>query len=216
MANREEVAEIMAVLAAAFPTFDLQAQTIEVYYATLKDLDGAMLKAAAHACLTASEFFPTVHRLREAVAGIQSKITGMLMPEEAWEEVRREMRKGGIYHQPEFSSPLVRRAVDSVGGWYNLCGSENVPADRAHFLRIYETFMKREQENATMAPFVRQLVDQERKKLLTSVDQTPAPESNPVHLKNVVGSLVDKTRVRTIYRDGKPTYSTKAEDTGKS
>ena len=57
---------------------------------------------------------------------------------EAWEEVTRLIRSTGPYRAPAYSCDTVRRAVQSIG-WRQLCDSDNPAADRAHFLKIYES-----------------------------------------------------------------------------
>ena len=42
--------------------------------------------------------------------------------------------------------PLTRKCVESMG-YMELCMSENIMADRAHYQRIFETLSKREQVN---------------------------------------------------------------------
>ena len=64
---------------------------------------------------------------------------------EAWEEVEQQICAAGIYKPPVFSSELVRRAARAIG-WLQLCSSENPAADRAHFLRLYESMKNKRKE----------------------------------------------------------------------
>jgi hypothetical protein len=62
---------------------------------------------------------------------------------EAWGEVLRKIQTVGSYGAPQFSSQVIQKAVDCIG-WKTLCMSENIAIERAHFLKIYETFEKRQ------------------------------------------------------------------------
>ena len=63
-----------------------------------------------------------------------------------WGEVNEAIRHYGYYHQEEGMTSLrepMRIAVQRMG-WRALCTSENDMADRAHFLRIYESIVKQD------------------------------------------------------------------------
>jgi hypothetical protein len=44
---------------------------------------------------------------------------------------------------PVRSHALLAQKVDQVGGWQTRCDSDNLVADRVHFLRIYQGLVKR-------------------------------------------------------------------------
>ena len=64
---------------------------------------------------------------------------------EAWEEVERLIIRFGPYRAPQYSCDTVRRAVRAIG-WLQLCCSENPAADRAHFLKLYESMRSKHKE----------------------------------------------------------------------
>lgn len=65
-------------------------------------------------------------------------------PAEAWGDVLKRIGSKGRNRPPgdgwDFADPLTRRAVDALG-WLELCNSENVVADRARFLQVYENLV---------------------------------------------------------------------------
>ena len=68
---------------------------------------------------------------------------------DAWGEVIKAINHFGHYRQEEALASMhepVALAVKRMG-WRDLCLSENGMADRAHFLRIYETMEKRTAED---------------------------------------------------------------------
>jgi len=50
------------------------------------------------------------------------------------------------YRAPRYSCDTVKRAVRAIG-WQQLCMGENPEADRAHFLRLYESMRSRYSED---------------------------------------------------------------------
>ena len=72
------------------------------------------------------------------------------LPEEAWAEVMAQLDP---YRTPHYSDPLIHRAVKAIG-YLNLCMSERIGVERAHFLQIYGAFLQtdinRRQNEAVM------------------------------------------------------------------
>lgn len=159
MATDATLTRVMAILGAAYPEREIQVETVEVYSLMLADILDDVLVLAAETHTASSKWFPKVSELREAAFAIQAKASGLLLPEEAWEEIMQKVRADGYYGTPEFSHPLIQRSVDGLGGWKTLCASETGMADRAHFLRIYTGLMQRHKEDVSMLPEVRAAVE---------------------------------------------------------
>ena len=113
-----------------------------------------MLRAAAAHCATTSKWFPTVAELRDAAFGIIENRAGIPSAAEAWGEVMAAMRYAAPARRPQFSHPVIRRAVEAVGGWYTLCTSESGVADRSKFFQAYEQIVARDREQARVLPEV--------------------------------------------------------------
>lgn len=166
MANSDTTDKVLAFLAASYPNFKLQPETVEAYAEMLADVPPDLLKAAAKQCVAASRFFPTVAELRDAALALMPQQSGLPTAGEAWAEVCQQIRRTGSYGKPEFSTPLIGRAVDSMGGWKMLCMSEDPMPDRAHFFRVYEALAQRATAQAKMLPEVRVLAEELRAKAL--------------------------------------------------
>jgi hypothetical protein len=101
---------------------------------------------------------------------------GQLTAPEAWGVVMREVRRVGHWGVPDLA-PIVLQAVQAVGGWRQICFSENIAADRARFLEAYNLLQKRAAEEIQQMPAVteaqadlaagRDRVHREMMKLLT-------------------------------------------------
>jgi hypothetical protein len=72
------------------------------------------------------------------------------------------VRRYGSYNQVEAMNsldPLTRKCVDSIG-FMQLCMSENIMVERAHFQKIFEIFAKREQVDKQIPLQLRQAISQ--------------------------------------------------------
>lgn len=153
--THEETLKIMALLTAAYPQANIEEETIQIYIKFLLDLPCEAGQAAALELIASSRWFPAVAELRQAAveAMPENQIPG---PGEAWGEVVGQLRAVGWYGRPSFSHPAITKAVKAMG-WRELCMSENVVADRAHFLRIYENYQERAKKELWQLPEVQQL-----------------------------------------------------------
>ena len=75
---------------------------------------------------------------------------------DAWGLVMAEIRRIGIYGQPKFDDPVVAKTV-KILDWLALCSSENVIADRAHFMKMYGQLSERAKDDAKLLPAAREV-----------------------------------------------------------
>jgi hypothetical protein len=72
---------------------------------------------------------------------------------EAWEKALDAVRRYGSYNQQaalESLDPITRRCVENIG-YRDLCMSENIMVERAHFQKIFELYSQRELTNQRMS-----------------------------------------------------------------
>lgn len=162
--TRDETAKLLAVVAANWPqrqNLDMRA-TAELWHATLGDLPRDVVWAAVMRLLTTSDHWPTVAEIRRAAAELRPDADKPPSPEEAWAEVQRQVRLVGYYGTPRWSHPAVAKAAEALyGSWQGLCANlsaETAAADRAHFLRLYQEYSRREREDAALPAPVREMV----------------------------------------------------------
>lgn len=166
MATEKEVAQIVAVIAAAYPNFKVTPQTVEVYYKTLADISADELQAATMQSIAEAgrQFAPSVGELRGAVLELRKSVVGVPSSYQAWQEVITQIRdNGGDFGKPVWSNPLVEAAVKAIG-WRELRMSENQTADRARFLQAYEQLSERAARDEIALPQVRGYIEQAQKK----------------------------------------------------
>lgn len=156
MASKSEIGKLMIAMALAWPKYELPKQAFEVYYQILKDLPTEVLEKASHHIMATNTFFPSISEWRSAAVDIQINKAGIPSEYEAWEEVVTQLRLIGSYGTPSFTHPLIQRAVETMG-WRQLCGSEHLDYDRAHFYKAYSCLLSRATEEARMLPEIRQI-----------------------------------------------------------
>jgi hypothetical protein len=124
MEGRHPVAVALADLARAFPQRAIELETLRVYRRNLDDLPvGAVVDACTVLTLT-SEFFPTIHAIRTTVAE-----TSLGLPNEAEALALVEGRAS--------LPPLVREALNMVGGYHAWRVTDQPGVMRGQFLRVY-------------------------------------------------------------------------------
>lgn len=169
-----EVLKIIKIMVSAYPNTQITDATREAYVTMLRDIDLSVLEAAIRQAMAESEFLPTIARIREkAIALTQPDHVSSL---EAWGEVKQAMGRYGYYRYPQFNDPLILKAVECIG-WQTLCSSENEPADRAHFSKVYESLVRREIDDARMLPEVRQI----QQKVRALIADHSIPDTGTVH-----------------------------------
>lgn len=153
----EEAAQLVSLAWAAFPTMQEREMgpVAELWHMMLGHLPFAVAKAALASALTTARFFPTPADILDAAASIRNP--GRLTSGDAWAAVCREIRRVGWCGQPRWDSPLIGRAVEAMGGWRQLCASEEPEVDRAHFLKIYSSMDERARTEDKLPPKVRQI-----------------------------------------------------------
>jgi hypothetical protein len=165
MATREEIKSIIAYMALVFPNYkpDISSplNTVDVFTDLLGDLPIDTLKTAAKACCAepGRAFAPSAGEIRGMATQFHIKAAGVPQTGEAWQEVMDAIKYGGChYGTPEFSHPLVKKAVQAIG--FEAIGmSEDVMVERAT-------------EDAAMIPEAVKYIEQRRQigdgiKLLT-------------------------------------------------
>lgn len=145
--RESEVLRLLAELSAAWAACNpngagaMPEETRVLYVEHLHDLDFEATRDAIRFIIRGSNFFPSVAHIRSAVVERRS---GLPEPEIALGEVLVALRKFGRDRKPVFFNAATEAAVHALG-WANLCNSDesSMPANRAHFMRLYEACRKR-------------------------------------------------------------------------
>jgi hypothetical protein len=125
-------------LRAAFPRDQIREETVRVYARELADLDPGDVEAAVRALIRTSQFFPRVSEIREAAAALR-----LALPSEAdalrQVEARTEWARLPEQHRgdPPAIHPVVKDALDLVGGAHAFRSSDQPSVLRGQFLRLF-------------------------------------------------------------------------------
>ena len=137
----------MLMLSNQFPNVILNEERVTMWGQMVSDMtDEQFIKGVKTFCLNHKEIFPNTNviaYIREY--GLIDK--NRKNSAEAWGDVLLKVRHTGIYQTPTFTDELIKKAVDCVG-WRDICLSENISVERAHFLKAYDALIEREKFNA--------------------------------------------------------------------
>lgn len=130
--------DLIARLAEAFPREKVTSQRLELLVSELADLQAEAVAAAVTETIRKSEFFPTIAALRKAAAefmlGLPSEPAALAQVEARLAWARKPEAERG---EPPEVHPLVREALDQVGGWHAFRAVEEATIVRGQFLRLF-------------------------------------------------------------------------------
>jgi hypothetical protein len=142
------------------PTFIPDQDAFNMWYGLMGDLSYDVCGIAIKKYMLTNKFPPTVAEIRELASGI---VNGdPLTWGESWERALNAVRRFGSYGQSEALDsldPLTRKCVESIG-YMQLCMSENIMVERAHFQKIFDVFAKREQTDKQIPLALREAINQ--------------------------------------------------------
>lgn len=166
--TREEIIQTLAVLKANYSGAlkDMTRQEAEgkinLWIAMFADTDQEVMNLAIQKIIATSKYFPTVAEVREAITEIN---TGYVIDVgEAWGEVMTALRNYGPYKEKqamESMSEITRTVVQRMG-WQELCKSEEIEIDRAHFIKIYQVEEKRKREKNILPLNISQKIEKKQ------------------------------------------------------
>ncbi len=139
MLNQQQFNKAMVVLIKAFPEkeFDL-----DVLWSLLRDLNPESLERSIIKIISNEK---EIYKSTNMVALIRENAIEFKEKDisEAWHEVIQQINRVGSWGKPVFSSELIEKAVFCIG-WKDICMSSNIAIERAHFFRVYESYLTRE------------------------------------------------------------------------
>ena len=144
--TKQEFAMFASAIRTYYPKENIlpNQQAMELWYREVQDIPFPVAEAALRKWVVTNKWSPSIADIREMTANIQH---GEQMTwGEAWEKVLDVIRRYGTYGRREAMEqldPLTRRCVENIG-YVDLCLSENIMVERAHFQKIFEIYAKRE------------------------------------------------------------------------
>ena len=178
----ETIAQILFVLGAAYPRFELTPETVQIYEETLSDIPVDALQAATLDMVAESKFFPTVAEIRKSAFALMAEDEPDAYS--AWGKTLDLLRDGRghpiISRSREFDvHPLIEQTVRQVGGWSYLAQTENVVADRARFIDAYDRTIEKQEYKTRQLPQIAELAQRLSLPINQRVEVREALEVDP-------------------------------------
>ena len=135
----------MAAIARFFPEKSID---LEIAWEYLKDMTDDQFMNAINIIMKDEK---DINKASNIIAIIRHAGLKPLMLEagEAWAVVLKAVSKIGSYGQPKFKDEAIGKAVECIG-WRNICLSETIGVERAHFMKIYETLKTRKEKESVI------------------------------------------------------------------
>lgn len=159
--TREDVKKLLALIAVAYPQskFEPSQMTLDLWVDMLSDLPGEVVAASTKRMIATLKYPPTIADIRGAVAQATQDARGMLSAGEAWAKVKKAIGRFGSYRGDEARAWLgedVWRAVEYIGGWRDLCLSDDPETVRsAQFERRYDAMVAQQSARIQIPASVR-------------------------------------------------------------
>jgi hypothetical protein len=141
---------ILKQLFSAYANSQVTIETIAVYDRLLADIPPGDLQTVIDQAIAECKFLPTVAEIRERWHALTRTIA-LPAASEAWGDVQAEIRRIGYVGSPNFANGITAQVVKQMG-WRELCASENVIADRAHFMKMYDQMIERGEQVNKLLP----------------------------------------------------------------
>jgi hypothetical protein len=159
---------VIAYMALAYPNFHADVtgspNTVDVMLDLLGDLSAETLQTAVKACCAqpGRAFAPSAGEIRGAAVQLHAQAAGLPSAAEAWGAIMEGFRHTSFDQPALLDHPLIREAVRCMGGMDRIGQSENVMAERAHFLKIYQQIYDRAVSDAAQLPAVQDYIAAQR------------------------------------------------------
>lgn len=166
--DKQEFATLAMALRTYYPKESIlpNKEAMQLWYRELQDIPYHVAEMALRKWVATNKWSPSIAEIREMTAGI---VNGEeLTWGEAWEKVLKAIRMHGSYGKREALEsldPLTRRCVECIG-YMDLCMSENIMVERAHFQKIFEIYAKRQKTERQIAQPLLQAIHQVQVKSL--------------------------------------------------
>lgn len=158
--DKKQFSYLMTALSSNYRTFELNQDQMRFWYEQLKDIPYQQLHLAVTKHIATEEWQPTIAHLRKSALEVVQP--NMLDSNSAWGEVQIAIRNYGSYNEEsalDSMSPITAQVVKNMN-YKELCLSENHMADRAHFMKMYDTYLNREKKQMMLSEGTKQGINQ--------------------------------------------------------
>lgn len=162
--TRQEFATFAMALKTYYPRETLlpNQAAMELWFRELEDIPYKVAEASLRKWVATNKWSPSIAEIREISTTMQ--YGEQMTWGEAWEKALNAVRRYGSYNKQaalDSLDPLTRKCVENIG-YLDLCMSENIMVERAHFQKIFEVYAKREQTDKRLPTNLLQAIEQAR------------------------------------------------------
>lgn len=179
--TREETLIILGIIKVAYPRFYLNIKkedannTVDLWTEMLEDYELEVVKVAVKKLIAEMVFPPTIADVRKLL--VETTTERIIDASEAWGQVKRAISLYGQYQEEKALESLddsTRQIVKRLG-FKELCRSETEMADRAHFIKLYDNYVKEQKRDKQIPLQIKQaseLIQQNyNKNIISLVDR---------------------------------------------
>jgi hypothetical protein len=150
MSDIKTIASMLKEIAAAYPAWKADEDTIKVWTVYLVDMPDDLLVTAVRKFISSSghAFAPSIPEIRAMAADIKRQTAGIPTAYEAWEDllaagsgVKRRLTEGNeiVHENYTFKHPMVKHVAEQLGWPARFPGgTDQEMADRSHFIKAYD------------------------------------------------------------------------------
>lgn len=160
--RQTEIIKLIGICSANYRNWPEKSQAepmLALWTKMMGDTEYFVAEAAVEKYLAESVYPPTIADIMTRIADIT--VIKEKTAIEAWDDVKTAIRKFGWYNEKGAMQSLggtTHKVIDSMG-FKTLCLSEDEMADRAHFLKVYDTLAKRKREEDLMLQSTRDAME---------------------------------------------------------
>lgn len=135
----QEFAKNMTIMGIAYNKEFTQEQ-VEIWYKFFKDTDDRDFRKAVSRLIETSKFIPSIAEIKQEIAQLNTPAL-QLNAESEWMKVQKLIGKYGFYNAEaavKEMDPFTARVVNHMGGFKNLCLSEEGEWQRKNFIKLFE------------------------------------------------------------------------------
>lgn len=184
MASNQTIQAVLKTIRAAYPgRFEIAEDSVKVWASFVQDIDDELLYAAVARFVSSADhaFPPSIPEIRRAATDIRSEVIGVPTAWEAWAEVLKAPLpstvrpfRDGAFHEPDeyqWSHEIVGKVARQLGWHRRQFPGTNLEADRAHWVRAYDSAVQKMLKAETQLPLVTQYIAGQQQKLFDVTDQ---------------------------------------------
>jgi hypothetical protein len=191
--SREETVMILRTLACQYKSNSTDIDTLtSIWQFAFADCDFEEVKQATLAFMTTDKkgFFPMPACIKDMI--VKKYYSLDVTAGEAWDMVLKAIQKGGYYALEEFEklSYEIQKCIGSANTIRNMALDENFNSgvEKSHFIRCYDTMMKRKQESLLLPQNIRNSmagyeIEEKTKTALLEETTTETPNNTADEIK---------------------------------